>query len=111
MGGVARLVILWTRPYHLNAEEAEEWARQETGRLMAVDAVRHADVTRVRSASLHHSCDWDWMLEIHLSPGATAEACLDAAAFAEWLSDLRLLGMRPSVLLAEDGITGCCEGR
>jgi hypothetical protein len=108
---VARLVILWTRPYHLTAEEAATWAQQEVGRLLAVDAVRCAELTRLRSASLRHSRDWDWMLEIHLSPGATAEACLDAAAFAEWLSDLRLLGMRPSVLLAEDGITGCCEGR
>jgi hypothetical protein len=111
MRSVARLVILWTRPYHLAAEEAETWAQQEVGRLLAVDAVGHAQLTRLRSVSLRHPRDWDWMLEIHLTPGAAADDCVNAAAFAEWLSDLRLLGMHPSVLLADDGIVRCREGR
>jgi hypothetical protein len=110
MRSVARLVILWTRPYHLTAEEAQTWARQEVGRLLAVNAVRCAELTLLRSASLRHSRDWDWMLEIYLTPGATTDDCVNAAAFAEWLSDLRLLGMRPSVLLADNGIVRCRGG-
>jgi hypothetical protein len=111
MRSVARLVILWTRPYHLTAEEATTWAQQEVGRLLAVDSVGHAELTRLRSVSLRHPRDFDWMLEIRVPSGATAHECVNAAAFAEWLSDLRLLGMRPSVLLADDGIVRCREGR
>jgi hypothetical protein len=107
---VARLVILWTRPYHLTAEEAATWARREVGRLLGVDAIGCAQLTRLRSASPGHARDWDWMLEIGLSPGATAEDCVNAAVFTEWLGDLHLLGMRPSVMVADDG-TQCREGR
>jgi hypothetical protein len=111
MAVVARVVVLWTRPYHLTAEEAATWTRREVGRVLAVDSVGHAELTLLRSVSLCHPRDFDWMLEIHLTSGATADECVNAAAFAEWLSDLRLLGMRPSVLLADDGIVRCREGR
>jgi hypothetical protein len=100
---VARLMILWTRPSHLTAEEAERWARDEVRALLEADAVRRAELTRLESASARHGCDWDWLVELEI--GLPARDTVDRGPCAEWLGDLRLLGMRPAVLLAAEGIT------
>ena len=96
--GVARLIVLWTRPHHLTAEEAERWTRHEIGALVTVETVRGAKLTRLESASARHSCEWDWLLELDID--LPARDVVDRGPWAEWLGDLRLLGMRPSVLLA-----------
>ena len=98
-------MIFWIRPYHLSAAEAEASARHEVGRLLTIEGVRSAELTRLGNASSRHTRDWDWMLELHLAAGVDGQACVDDKACAEWLGDLRLLGMRPSVLLAAGGTT------
>jgi hypothetical protein len=98
---MARLVILWTRPHHLSAEEADTWTCRETARLLDFELVARAELTQLQSASMRHPRPWDWMLELHLHDGVDGRACVDAPACAEWLSDLRLLGMRPAVVLVE----------
>jgi hypothetical protein len=108
---MARLVLVWSRPYHLSAEEAERWVRAEATPLLALDAVERAELTRLSAASERHAKPWDWLLELHLVEGADARACADAAALTEWLGDLRLLGMRPHVVLAGDGSTLGSAGR
>ena len=35
---VPRLLVLWSRPHHLSAAEAERWVRAEVRALRAVDA-------------------------------------------------------------------------
>jgi hypothetical protein len=102
---MVRLVVLWTRPYHLSPEEADAWTRRETPRLLGLDGVARIELTRLQSASIHDSCPWDWMLEVHLHDGVDGRACADAPAWAEWLGDLRLLGMRPAVVLVDDSTT------
>jgi hypothetical protein len=99
---VARLMVLWTRPYHLTAEEAERWARDEVRSLLAVAAIRSAELTRLESASARHGSDWDWLLELEIA--LPARDVVDHGPCAEWLGDLRLLGVRPAVLLATDSI-------
>jgi hypothetical protein len=99
---MARLVVLWTRPHHLSAEEADAWARLEAAHLLAVPGAAHAELTRLDTASAQHGRDWDWMLELHLSEGADAHVCAEHRVFEEWLLDLRLLGMRPTVVLVDD---------
>lgn len=83
--------------------------REEVGRLLAIEGVRCAELTRLRDASPRYGRDWDWMLELHLTAGTDAHQCVDHhGACREWLGDLRLLGMRPSVLVA-DGAPFCVE--
>jgi hypothetical protein len=100
---VARLMVLWTRPSHLSAEEADRWARDEVRALLAAEAARGAELTRLQSASARHGCDWDWLLELEID--LPARDTVDHGPCAEWLGDLRLLGMRPTVLLAAESIT------
>jgi hypothetical protein len=99
---VARLMVLWTRPSHLTAEEAERWARDEVRALLEADTVRAATLTRLESASGRHGCDWDWLLELEIA--LPARDTVDRGSFANWLGDLRLLGMRPAVLLAAERV-------
>ena len=54
---------------------------------------------------MRHPRPWDWMLELHLQEGVDAHACVNAPGCVEWLGDLRLLGMRPAVVLVEDSTT------
>jgi hypothetical protein len=99
---VARLMVLWTRPSHFTPLEAERWARDEVGALLAVDAIHSAELTRLESASARHGCDWDWLLELEIS--LPARDTVDGGPCGEWLADLRLLGMHPAVLLAAENV-------
>lgn len=110
-GGMARVLVLWTRPYHLSADEAQAWAREEASSLLSLKGVAHAELTRLQSASERHPRGWDWMLELHFAPGADPHASANGAPCAEWLADLRLLGLRPAVLLAAGGIALRAEAR
>jgi hypothetical protein len=101
---MARLVVVWTRPHRLSVEEADAWARREAARLLELDAIERAELTRLQSASMHHPLLWDWMLELHLRDGVDGRAYVDASACLDWLCDLRLLGMQPAVVLV-DGTT------
>jgi hypothetical protein len=104
---VARLLILWNRPSHLTTDDAERWARVEVRGLLAHDGVAGAALTRLESASPRYGRDWDWMVELELT--GPVRDCLEHGACAEWLADMRLLGMHPAVVLAGEGVE--LEGR
>jgi hypothetical protein len=101
-GAVPRLLVLWSRPHHLTCEEAERWARAEIRTLLGADGIGHAELTRLRSPSVRHACDWRWLLELEVS-GPVSD-CVERGPCAEWLGDLRLLGMRPAVIMAIDSV-------
>jgi hypothetical protein len=100
-GGVARLLIFWTQPSHLSVAEADSWVRGELRKVTGLAGVERAELTRLRSGSKCFDRPHDWMLELHLAPGAAASECVEAQPCAEWLGDLRLLGMRPAVVVAD----------
>jgi hypothetical protein len=102
---MGRLVVLWTRPYHLSVEEADAWARREAAGLLALAGVARAELTRLDTAATRHAAEWDWMLELHLREGVDRHACAEQPAFVDWLLDLRLLGMRPTVVVVDDTTT------
>jgi hypothetical protein len=102
---MARLVVLWTRPYHLSTEEADAWIRREVARVLECAGIARGELTRLQSASPQHPSAGDWMLELHLREGVDAASCLESSACADWLRDLRLLGMRPAVVLVEGSTT------
>jgi hypothetical protein len=99
---VPRVLVLWSQPQHLSAEEAERWARDEVRALWAADAIRSMQLTRLGSASPRHGNEWSWLLELEVT-GHVRE-CVERGPCAEWLGDLRLLGMRPTVVVAAEPI-------
>ena len=106
-GDVPRLVILWTRPYHLSREQADAWVSSEVAGLAATPGVDGARVVKVQRAALEHPSQWDWMLELDVGDAATVTGLLRRGDVADWLRDLRLLGMRPTVMLiANDAVSG-----
>jgi hypothetical protein len=98
--GVPRLLVMWSRPHHLTPEEAERWARAEVRVLLADSGIRSASLTRLASASVRHGGDRDWLLELDVA----APDCLERGPGAEWLGDLRLLGMKPVVMLVAGSV-------
>jgi hypothetical protein len=99
---VQRVLVLWSRPSHLTDEEADGWAREEVRGLLAVDAVMSAELTRLESASPRHGGHSGWLLALEVA--VPAVEFVEHGRCAEWLGDLRLLGMRPAVMLAGDPV-------
>ena len=93
--GVPRLVILWTRPDHLTRAEADAWVRLEVAGLGIADA----RLAEVEPAAWEHPVSWHWMLELELEDAPAGARSLRRGPVADWLRDLRLLGMRPTVML------------
>jgi hypothetical protein len=101
---VARVVILWKRPYRVSADEARDWAREQVAGIVHTDTVVRADLTPVRAASARHPSDCDWMLEVELAPGRDAGDFVDEPAAAAWLSELQQLRLEPRVIVVDGGL-------
>ena len=97
-----RVLVMWIDPSHLSKSEAEDWVRAECERLRALEAAEDIALTRLVRPSEGHAQPWDWLLEVHLARGCRSAGCVEDPVFADWLRDLRLLGMHPAVV-AEDG--------
>ena len=93
--------MLVQRPYHLTSEESEEWLRSQAEELARITGVRFVDMTRLASVSLGFGREWDWLLEAHLDADMDPLHTVRDAACAGLLADLRLLGMRPAVVITE----------
>jgi hypothetical protein len=95
-------MIFVERPRHVGAEEAEAWLERELATLdgRGVDSIK---LKRVLSASLRLSDTWSWMVQIDCRDLDAARDALREGPGLMLLGDLRLLGMRPSVALLEDG--------
>jgi hypothetical protein len=101
---VARLVILWKRPYRLSADEARDWARAVLAPIAATDSVRRTELAPVRGATDRHPTDFDWMLEVELGPEGDAGDFVDDPAVGAWLGDLQQLGLEPRVIVVDGGV-------
>jgi len=100
--GVARLLVLWSRPHHLTPLEAERWVRGEVRAVVAHDAICSARLSRLEPASPRHGADWQWLLELEIAE--PVHDYVESGPCAEWLGDLRLLGMRAQVVVVADTI-------
>jgi hypothetical protein len=89
---VARVLILFAHPGALPTAECGPWARQLADALGG-----QAEVTLSRLAS----AEWNWLLEVRAADLESAEAWLESPATRDTLLDLRLLGSRPRVVVAE----------
>ena len=91
-------MILWTRPSHLTRQEADAWVRLEVAAL----GIAEARLAEVEPAALEHPVNWHWMLELELEDAPAGARSLRRGPVADWLRDLRLLGMRPTVMLVDN---------
>jgi hypothetical protein len=96
---VPRLLVLWTRPDHLTRVEADAWVRAGVAGLETAPGVEAARVEEVLPAAFEHPALWHWLLELDVSDHAAVTRTLRHGPVADWVRDLRLLGMRPTVML------------
>ena len=68
---VSRLLVVWSRPHHLTAEEASQWVRAEIGALLGDAGTRSAELRRLERASPRHGCDWHWLLDLDVAAPAS----------------------------------------
>jgi hypothetical protein len=91
--------VLWTRPDHLTRQEADAWVRTEVAALDTAPGISSARISELQSAAVEHPALWHWILELEVVDEASAARTLRHGPVADWVRDLRLLGMRPTVLL------------
>jgi hypothetical protein len=101
-GVVPRLLVLWSRPRHVTSEEAERWARAEIRALLRADDVHSAQLTRMASPSARHGADWSWLLELEVA--GPVPQFVKRRPCADWLGDMRLLGMQPRVMMDAESL-------
>jgi hypothetical protein len=94
---VLRLILLVHHPYHLGAQEAERWLREQASALLAADGVRRAGLSPVGSASVGAGDPSGWLIELDCDGPEGADRTVRSGAWTDLLGDLRLLGMRPMV--------------
>jgi hypothetical protein len=99
---VPRLLVLCRHPYHLRRQEAQAWLSQEVETVLRRDELQRATLTRLQSPSSQSSGSCEWLVEFQLGIGASPTAMSRGGALAELVADLRLLGMAPMVVLADD---------
>lgn len=95
-------MVLCARPLHLAREEADRWLCRQLTEVLAEDEVAGIRLTSLSSASMAWARPCDYLIEIDLRPGAEPGALVRGAVCAGVFGDLRLLGMRPAVLVVDD---------
>jgi len=99
---MSRLLVLCANPSHLPRDEAEGWLSRELESVLGRDELEGATLTRLGNASADWSRSFDWLIEFRLrGPVTTTIGRLGACH--ELIADLRLLGMAPTVAVADDG--------
>ena len=96
-----RVLVLWNRVGGLKPGEDESWARAEVAKLEGHDGIAALVLQPVTTAAIRHASPLGWCLEIRLAEGQSASELVRGRPFAEFLDDLRLLGMHPRVLALE----------
>jgi hypothetical protein len=100
---VARLLLFVGRPSALSETEAVRWMRELVAPLARMEPVSRVEVTRLQAPALRGGRDWQWLIEMYCERGEDAARAARDEACRDLVADLRLLGMRPSLVLA-DGI-------
>ena len=101
IGAVARLMLFVRRPSVLSEQEAVSWMRREAAPLATLTAVDRVEVTRLQAPALRGGTDWQWLIEMHCPSGDDAARAARDDACRELVADLRMLGMQPSLIVAD----------
>ena len=95
-------MIFLERPRHVTSEETEAWLEHELAGLDS-KGVYSIRLKRVVGASPRLCDTWTWMVQIDCRDLDAARDAVGSGRGMALLADLRLLGLRPSVALVEDG--------
>jgi hypothetical protein len=98
---MARLLLFVQRPSVLSDGEATRWMREQAAPLARIDAVRRVEVTRLQAPALRGGRDWHWLIEMYCEDGGDAARAARSEVCRDLVADLRLLGMQPSLILAD----------
>jgi hypothetical protein len=96
----SRLVILWSVRGSRSPAELADWAREQLPVLRAAPGVHEVWLRRVAPASRRWPVDWNGAFELRVGGEYVDELC-DRGACGDLLADMRLLGMRPVVMLLD----------
>ena len=97
---MARLVLLAESPPHLDGDQTEAWLRKELDALVGKPGVLRISLSRLESVSLRFARSWDWLIEMECAAAEDAVRATTNSAFRDLYGDLRLIGMRPALALA-----------
>ena len=95
-------MIFVERPRHISTDDAEAWLEWELEPLRG-DGIDRVRLRRLRNGSLRFAQSWAFMVEVECRDAAAARAAVQDGPGLALLADMRLLGMRPSMVLVEDG--------
>ncbi len=85
---------------HLAADEAAAWLEREARAIHGQPGVQAIGLTELEPAPLRWGRVWHWLIEIELETALDASALAKGTSCAVLLADLRLLGMRPAIAVA-----------
>jgi hypothetical protein len=95
-------MLFISRPFHLSEKEADRWIRSQAAAIGGTDAITRMELSRLQSpAARGDGADWDWLIEMHCDGIESASRAAREEGLRDLLADLRLLGMRPRLLLAD----------
>ena len=94
-------MVMCERPVHLTPEEATAWLKREAGELVGADDIESVELTALENTPLRWGRIWDWLIEIEFAEGSDVVALAQGSRCAALLADLRLLGMRPAIAVAD----------
>jgi hypothetical protein len=98
---MARLLLFVGRPNALSETEAVRWMREQVAPLARMEPVSRLEVTRLQAPALRGGRDWEWLIEMYCERGEDAARAARDPACRDLVADLRLLGMHPSLVLAD----------
>ena len=98
---MARLLLFVRRPNALSEKEADRWIRAQVAPLARMESVRRVEMTRLQAPALRGGRDWEWLIEMYCERGEDAARAARDEACRDLVADLRLLGMNPSLVLAD----------
>ena len=74
--------------------------RSQAAPLAATAAVKELEVSRLQNPAAGGG-DWDWLIEMHFDGVEQAQRAAREDVCRDFVADLRLLGMHPSLVLAD----------
>jgi hypothetical protein len=75
--------------------------RSQAAPLAATAAIKKVEVSRLQNPAARGGGDWDWLIEMHCDGVEQAQRAAREDVCRDFVADLRLLGMHPSLVLAD----------
>ena len=100
---MVRLLLFVRRPYSLSAEEAVRWMHEQAAPLAATSAAVRVELVRLGAPGVPSDSDCEWLIEMHYQRVEDATGAARNGPCRDLVADLRLLGMRPRLVVADTG--------